>query len=72
MVPVTSTVVANRCGDGASVGDEFFQGFSFVLGPCDGLVQVIDVRLMMLAMVDLHRRCVDMGFQCIVAVRQGC
>jgi len=36
----------------------------------DGRVQVVDVRLMVLAMVDLHRRRVDVRLESVESVRQ--
>jgi hypothetical protein len=72
MIPVASSVVAYSRGDGAGNGYKFFQGFSFMFCTSDGFVKIIHVCLMVLAMVDLHRCGIDMRFQRIMAVRQGC
>ena len=69
---MSSAVVADGRGDGACDSHEFLEALSLMLRSCDGLVQIVNIRLVMLTMMYLHRRRVDMGFECIMAVRQGC
>jgi hypothetical protein len=68
VVDVTTAVVSdgttNVLGHGREVADESFNRFRFQRGVTrDRLVEVIDIRLMVPAVVDLHRHLVDGGFQ---------
>ena len=47
---------------------EFFDRFVFMLGSCNGFVQVVNISLVVFAMVDLHGTGVNMWFKCIVRI----
>jgi hypothetical protein len=68
---VTAAVVPDRGRDAARLGDQLLDRFSFVGSTRDGLVQVVHIGLVVLAMVDLHRERIDMGFQCVMGIREG-
>ncbi len=66
---VVADGVADIGGKGIDVGEELLQRPGLEIGASrDRLVQVGDVGLMVLAMVDLHRLRVDMGFQGVKGV----
>jgi len=40
-------------------------------GTGNGFIEIIYVRLVMFTMMDLHGKCVDVWFECVVRVRKG-
>ena len=75
VIVVATAVVANNhtngFGNGVKIGDELFKRLRLkVRVILQGIVQVGDVCLMMLAVVDLHRLGVDMGLERGKIIRQ--
>ncbi len=68
---VVADWAANFLGDGGQVGDQILHGLGleirFVL---DGGVQGVDVGCVMLAMMDFHRACVNVGLEGVEGVRE--
>ena len=74
VVQVTASVVANRAanifGDVVKAADQLADRLFLEFGIAgDGVVQVGDVSGMMFAVMDLHRRRVDVRFERIVGIR---
>ena len=46
-------------------------GVSPLGGRCQRGIEAVDIGLVMAAVVDLHGEGIQMGFECIVAIRQG-
>jgi hypothetical protein len=71
---MAASVVADRRADffGHCVdrGHQLFNGRIADLAPFDGGVQLVNIRLVMLRVVNLHRLRVDVRFEGIVAIRQ--
>jgi hypothetical protein len=69
---MASAVVPDSRRDGARLSHQLFDRLRFVRSACDGLVQVVDIGLVVLPVVDLHREGVDMGFERFVRIGEGC
>jgi len=74
VVRVAAGVVADRCPDrirhDLELGQDVLDGTVSPLGPVERLVRVVDVCLVVLAVMDLHRPRVDVWLQRGVVVRQ--
>jgi hypothetical protein len=74
VVRVAAGVVADRGllvrGERLEVAQHVLDGAVRPLGPLERLVRVVHVRLVVLAVVDLHRARVDVRLEGVVRVRQ--
>ena len=76
VIDVATSVVADGTADvfwhGCKVGDQIHSGFVFdTCFASDGVVEVGDVGLVMLAMVDFHGASIDVWFESVVVVTEG-
>ncbi len=72
VVPVTTAIVANSLGQFGDAGKQLFQRLALqAFVSIHGLVQVVDIGLMMLVVVEGHRLLVDGRFQGVIGVREG-
>ena len=62
------TAVVAHCGNVGVLGDQRIDGLAGHGRTLDGGVEVVDVRLMVLRMVNFHRLSVNMGLQSAVGV----
>ena len=70
---VLENVVPDVTGYVQGFLEELLQGPTLVFGVLfNDLIQVVDVVLVMLGMVDFHGPGIDMGFQCVKLIAQGC
>jgi hypothetical protein len=71
VVPVTAAVVAHGLGGGRNAGEDFFQRLALqIRSRIDGLVQVVDIGLVVLVVVEGHRLLVDGRLQRVIGVGQ--
>ena len=74
MVSMTAAIVAHRqlnlLWQTDNIGDSLFDWHFLDARFGDCVIQVVDVRLMVLAMVNFHRTCIEMRLKGIVLIGQ--
>ena len=68
MVPVSAAIITDCRRNTAGMGYQVSNGFVLMLGTCNGLVQVVNICLVVLAMVYLHRKRIYKWLQSIMCV----
>lgn len=68
---MASSVVADSVGPLAYLRHDLFQGFSGERGAFHGFDEVVEVRAVVAAVMNLHCLCVDVRFEGIICVGQG-
>ena len=68
VVPVSAAIIAHGSTDRlrhvSEIADEFFDGLrSQIRSALEGLVEIRNISRVVLAVMDLHRACVDIGFK---------
>ena len=75
MIRVATAIVADGtkliCGDACHIGNQIFDGLAIEICASDCVIHLVDVRLMMLGVMDFHRSRIYMRLKGIVGIRQG-
>ena len=66
---MSTTIIANSSTNTTCMFHQFFNGFIFLFGSGNGLIQIINISLMMFAMMNLHGCAIDMRLQCFKSIR---
>src|SRR5579864_8635690 len=75
MIDVSATMIADRraniFGDRIQISQKSREWFTCDLWMfIERLIQLCDIRLVMLCVMDLHRLCIDVRLKCIVRIRK--
>ena len=68
--PLLRTARANVFRHFVQIGDQLLDRLISQIGAFERLVQIVDIRLVMLVVMDFHRLGIDVGLQRIERIRQ--